>query len=144
MQYYMFGDKVSRTIQLSLCVILLGVGVATFSDVELNYTGTVFAAFAVVFTTLGQIFTHSKPKELGLDSMQLLHHASPLIAVGMFLLIPIGTLVPGFDKLTGLDVRFCLFSHEHTWRVNSHAIFSLICSRCRRTSGPLRPSAGSS
>ena len=105
LQFYMFGDKASRTVLYSLVVILIGVGIATFSDVELNFTGSVFAAFAVVFTTLGQIFTHSKPKELGLDSMQLLHHASPLIAGGMLILIPLGSLMPGFDKVSGPDVR---------------------------------------
>ena len=32
--------------------------------------------------------------ELGLDSMQLLYHASPIMAVGMALLVPIGMLIP--------------------------------------------------
>ena len=101
LQFYMFGDTVSKLIQYSLVVILAGVGIATVSDVELNYLGSIFAGIAILCTALAQIFTHSKPKELGLDSMQLLYHASPLIAIGMFLMIPLGYLFPGFDLLTG-------------------------------------------
>jgi solute carrier family 35 protein E3 len=39
--------------------------------------------------------------QLGLDSMQLLHHASPIIAVGMLCLIPLGLIFPGFDIISG-------------------------------------------
>lgn len=101
LQYLFFGQTASRSIQFSLIIILCGVGVATFSDVELNFLGSVFAAFAVLFTTLGQIFTNSKPKELGLDSMQLLYHATPIMTVGMVSMIPFGLVLPGFDPIIG-------------------------------------------
>jgi solute carrier family 35 protein E3 len=96
-----FGEKTSRAVQASLVVILLGVGIATISDVDINMTGSVFAACAVVCTSLGQIFTNSKPKELGLDSMQLLYHVSPIITLFMLILIPVGSVLPGFDQVVG-------------------------------------------
>ena len=96
-----FGEKTSRAVQASLVVILLGVGVATISDVDMNLIGSVFAACAVVCTSLGQIFTNSKPKELGLDSMQLLYHVSPIITLFMLILIPLGSFLPGFDQVVG-------------------------------------------
>ena len=114
LQYYMFGDIVSNMIQGSLVIILIGVGIATFSDVELNMMGSVFAIIAICCTALAQIFTHSKPKELGLDSMQLLYHAAPMISVGMFLLIPVGYVLPGFDILSGPD---SLFNYQMTSEV---------------------------
>eukprot|EP00455_Lapot_gusevi_P023990 TRINITY_DN248_c0_g1_i1.p1 TRINITY_DN248_c0_g1~~TRINITY_DN248_c0_g1_i1.p1 ORF type:complete len:251 (-),score=66.48 TRINITY_DN248_c0_g1_i1:81-833(-) len=112
LQFYMFGDTVSQMVQLSLVVILSGVGIATLSDVELNMLGSIFAAIAVLFTTLGQIFTHSKQKELALDSLQLLHHASPIISVGMFSLIPAGVIFPGFDQITGPN---SLANYQWSW-----------------------------
>lgn len=113
LQFYMFGDMASLMIRLSLVVILAGVGVATVSDISLNLLGCIFAGLAIICTALAQIFTHSKPKELGLDSMQLLHHASPIIAVGMGLLIPFGYGVPGFDKLFNDDTSVGLL--EYKW-----------------------------
>ena len=71
--------QVSDIIKASLAIILLGVGIATVFDVELNFLGSLYAAIAVFCTTLGQIYTNSKQKELGLNPMQLLHRTSPTI-----------------------------------------------------------------
>jgi len=89
LEWMMMGKKVSRQIQLSLCAVLFGVGIATVSDFELNLTGSVFAALAVLFTTLAQVFTGSKQKELGLDSVQLLHQTAPIVGLGMMIMIPL-------------------------------------------------------
>jgi len=88
LEYFMYGQEQSPQIKLSLFTILAGVGIATVTDVELNALGSVYAVVAVLFTTLAQIFAFSHQKELGLDAMQLLYHTSPIIAVGMCLLIP--------------------------------------------------------
>lgn len=41
--------------QFSLLVLLLGVGIATVTDLELNFVGTVIAALAILTTCIGQI-----------------------------------------------------------------------------------------
>jgi len=84
----MYRQEQSREIKISLFIVLAGVGVATVTDMELNMLGSVYAVIAVLFTTLAQIFAFSHQKDLGLDAMQLLYHTSPVIAVGMALLIP--------------------------------------------------------
>lgn len=83
-----YGKTVPGPILLTLVPITIGVGIATVNDVSVNFVGTLFAAFAVLFTSLAQIFTSSYQKQLECDALQLLYHSSPLIAGGMFLMIP--------------------------------------------------------
>jgi solute carrier family 35 protein E3 len=88
LEYLMNGKKASQNVQLSLVVILLGVGVATVSDIEMNMIGSIFATIAIIFTTLAQIYTSTRQKELGLDALQLLHQSGPFISMGMMMSIP--------------------------------------------------------
>jgi solute carrier family 35 protein E3 len=89
MEYVMFRSSVSRTVVLSLVVLLVGVGIATISDVGLNVIGSVYAVAAILATVMGQIFTKSTQQNLKLDHMQLLHHASPIVFTGMFMMAPV-------------------------------------------------------
>jgi len=89
MEYLMFKSFVSNTVVLSLVVLLVGVGIATVSDVGLNSIGCVYAVLAILATVMGQIFTKSTQQSLKLDSMQLLHHASPIVFTGMFVMAPV-------------------------------------------------------
>ncbi|KAG5176657.1 triose-phosphate transporter family-domain-containing protein [Tribonema minus] len=92
-----YGRSASRAVKLSLLPILAGVGLATVTDVEVNLTGLVVAAAAVLCTVCAQIFTSRFQQELGCDALQLLHHTAPLITVGMLLMMPL------FDDLTRLS-----------------------------------------
>jgi len=104
-QSYFFNTSASYRIKQALVIILLGVGIATVSDVQLNLVGSIFAGVAVIATTLAQIYTNTKQQELGLDHMQLLYHTSPLISVFMLMLAPL------FDQFTGPTG---LFAYEHS------------------------------
>jgi len=88
LQYTMNGVAVSNPVKWSLVVILTGVGIATVTDIEMNFTGTLFALIAISFTTVAQIFTGTKQRELGLDALQLLYQSGPIISLGMVLAIP--------------------------------------------------------
>ena len=47
-QYFAYKQSVSRIIQFTLMPILFGVGYATVYDLDVNFTGTVFATYAVL------------------------------------------------------------------------------------------------
>lgn len=89
MEYLMFKSVVSQTAVFSLGVLLVGVGIATVSDVGLNFLGCIYALLAILATVMGQIFTKSTQQSLKLDSMQLLHHAAPIVFTGMFMMAPV-------------------------------------------------------
>uniref|UniRef100_A0A7S3WG32 Sugar phosphate transporter domain-containing protein n=1 Tax=Emiliania huxleyi TaxID=2903 RepID=A0A7S3WG32_EMIHU len=61
----------SRRVKLSLLLLLLGLAVATVSDVQLNAPGLVLGLLAVATTTIFQIWQGSKQKELELSATQL-------------------------------------------------------------------------
>jgi solute carrier family 35 protein E3 len=83
-----YGKTVPGPVLVTLIPITIGVGIATVNDVSVNLVGTAFAALAVLFTSLAQIFTSTYQKQLDCDALQLLYHSSPLIAAGSFLMIP--------------------------------------------------------
>jgi solute carrier family 35 protein E3 len=50
-----FRKKFSRNIKLSLSVLLVGVGVATVTDLQLNTVGSVLSLLAIITTCIAQI-----------------------------------------------------------------------------------------
>jgi glycopeptide antibiotics resistance protein len=51
----------SRSIQMSLSVLLLGVGVATVTDLQLNAVGSILSLLAIITTCIAQIVSfHQK------------------------------------------------------------------------------------
>lgn len=118
-QYLMYNQTVSTSVQLTLIPISFGVGYATVYDVSLNLFGlskpthtppcsfsflsslspfsfVVIAVFAVIATAMAQIFTNTYQKSLACDALQLLYHTSPYIALGMLLMCPL------FDDVSSL------------------------------------------
>lgn len=95
-QYLAYKQTISASVQASLFIITIGVGYATVYDLSLNFIGLIFAACAVVATSMAQIFTNTYQKSLDCNAMQLLHHTAPIIAVGMLIMCPI------FDNTSNL------------------------------------------
>jgi solute carrier family 35 protein E3 len=75
-----YAKRFSREVKASLAVLLLGVAVATVTDVRLNFLGTVVSLLAVATTCVSQIWTNTMQREHAVDSTQLLYAASPYMA----------------------------------------------------------------
>jgi solute carrier family 35 protein E3 len=65
------GEFASRKVYATIAIVLLGVGAATVTDVELNPTGLMFAIAAVLSTSQYQIWQGSKQREAKLSDMQM-------------------------------------------------------------------------
>jgi solute carrier family 35, member E3 len=87
-EYILYERIVPLSKMLAVTAIVLGVGVASVSDVTVNLIGVVLAAVAVFFTSMGQILCSHYQKDLECNSMQLLHSTCPLVTIGMLVLIP--------------------------------------------------------
>ncbi|XP_058179679.1 UDP-xylose transporter 3 [Rhododendron vialii] len=83
-----FRKKFSRNIQLSLGVLLLGVGIATVTDLQLNVLGSVLSLLAVVTTCVAQIMTNTIQKKFKVSSTQLLYQSCPYQAITLFITGP--------------------------------------------------------
>ncbi|KAK3160442.1 hypothetical protein QOZ80_1BG0059490 [Eleusine coracana subsp. coracana] len=114
-----FRKKFSRNIKLSLSVLLVGVGVATVTDLQLNAVGSVLSLLAIITTCIAQIMTNTIQKKFKVSSTQLLYQSCPYQALTLFL---IGPFLDGF--LTNQNV----FAYDYTPQVLFFIVLSCLIS----------------
>ncbi|KAG8390168.1 hypothetical protein BUALT_Bualt01G0055400 [Buddleja alternifolia] len=114
-----FNKTFSRSIKLSLSILLLGVGIATITDLQLNILGSFLSFLAVVTTCVAQIMTNTIQKKYKISSTQLLYQSC--LYQAMILLIS----GPFLDRLlTNQNV----FSFAYTPRVVVFIVLSCLIS----------------
>ncbi|XWS53290.1 hypothetical protein CRYUN_Cryun11dG0144300 [Craigia yunnanensis] len=79
----------SQKIKLSLLLLLVGVGIASITDLQLNFVGTVLSLLAIATTCVGQILTNTIQKRLNVSSTQLLYQSAPFQAAILFVSGPL-------------------------------------------------------
>lgn len=79
----------SRNIKLSLFFLLVGVGIASITDLQLNFVGTILSLLAIITTCVGQILTNTIQKKLNVTSTQLLYQSAPFQAAILFVSGPL-------------------------------------------------------
>jgi len=87
-QYVFFGQDLHWKLKLALVPVILGVCLATVSDVQFNSTGFAFACVGILSTSYYQIFVKKKQKELDADGFQILMYQAPQAAVLTFMATP--------------------------------------------------------
>ncbi|XP_047940602.1 UDP-xylose transporter 1 [Salvia hispanica] len=83
-----FKKQFSKNIKLSLSILLLGVGIASVTDLQLNFVGTILSILAIVTTCVGQILTNTIQKRLNVSSTQLLYQSAPFQSAILFVTGP--------------------------------------------------------
>ncbi|XP_028782276.1 UDP-xylose transporter 2 isoform X2 [Neltuma alba] len=113
------GKRFSKRIQLSLVILLLGVGIATVTDLQLNALGSFLSLLAVITTCVAQIMTNTIQKKYKVSSTQLLYQSCPYQAATLLI------CGPYLDKLlTDRNV----FAFEYTTQVMFFIILSCLIS----------------
>ncbi|KAJ9178110.1 hypothetical protein P3X46_010022 [Hevea brasiliensis] len=79
----------SQKIKFSLLLLLVGVGIASVTDLQLNFVGTILSMLAIVTTCVGQILTNTIQKKLNVSSTQLLYQSAPFQAAILFVSGPL-------------------------------------------------------
>ncbi|AQK72779.1 UDP-xylose transporter 1-like isoform X1 [Zea mays] len=109
--------RFSETIKFSLLVLLLGVGIASVTDLKLNCLGSVLSGLAIATTCVGQILTNTIQRKLKVSSTQLLYQSAPYQAAILF------ATGPFVDHLlTGRSV----FAHRYTFPVVGFIVLSCL------------------
>ncbi|ANM62658.1 Nucleotide/sugar transporter family protein [Arabidopsis thaliana] len=103
-----FRKMFSRKIQFSLVILLLGVGIATVTDLQLNMLGSVLSLLAVITTCVAQIMTNTIQKKYKVSSTQLLYQSCPYQAITLFVTGPF---------LDGLLTNQNVFAFKYTSQV---------------------------
>ncbi|KAH6766286.1 Nucleotide/sugar transporter family protein [Perilla frutescens var. hirtella] len=75
------NKQFSKNIKLSLSILLLGVGIASVTDLQLNLVGTILSLLAIITTCIGQI-------RLKVSSTELLYQSAPFQSAILFLAGP--------------------------------------------------------
>lgn len=114
-----FMKKFSRGIQLSLAILLLGVGIATITDLQLNLLGSVLSLFAILTTCVAQIMTNAIQKKFKVSSTQLLYQSCPYQAMTLFIVGPF---------LDGLLTNQNVFAFNYTPEVLAFIVLSCLIS----------------
>ncbi|XP_057542543.1 UDP-rhamnose/UDP-galactose transporter 4-like [Amaranthus tricolor] len=83
-------DKVrySRDTKLSIVLVLLGVGVCTVTDVNVNAKGFISAFVAVWSTSLQQYYVHHLQRKYSIGSFNLLGRTAPVQAASLLIVGP--------------------------------------------------------
>jgi solute carrier family 35 protein E3 len=104
----------TKNITFSLCLILIGLGIVTVSDVRFNLAGIIISALAVMITIQYQIWQGEKQSEFDIDAFQINHAQSlpNLITCGLF-----AVLIDGQNKQ--------LF--EHAWTYEEILLIFVSC-----------------
>ncbi|TQE07258.1 hypothetical protein C1H46_007080 [Malus baccata] len=79
----------SQKIKFSLFLLVVGVGIASVTDLQLNFVGTILSLLAIVTTCVGQILTNTIQKRLNVSSTQLLYQSAPFQAAILFVSGPV-------------------------------------------------------
>ncbi|KAB1226234.1 hypothetical protein CJ030_MR1G023607 [Morella rubra] len=79
----------SQKIKFSLFLLLIGVGIASVTDLQLNFVGTILSLLAIITTCVGQILTNTIQKRLNVSSTQLLYQSAPFQAAILFVSGPL-------------------------------------------------------
>ncbi|RLM80695.1 putative membrane protein [Panicum miliaceum] len=109
--------RFSETIKFSLLVLLLGVGIASVTDLNLNFLGSILSGLAIATTCVGQILTNTIQRKLKVSSTQLLYQSAPYQAAILF------ATGPFVDQL--LTSR-SVFAHKYTFPVVGFIVLSCL------------------
>ena len=91
-----YGKMFSMRVKGALGLLLLGVAIATVTDLELNAMGATLSFCAVVTTCVSQIWTNTMQKQFSVSSTQLLFASSPYMAATLGLIaIPLDSALVG-------------------------------------------------
>lgn len=112
---YLNGKGESTATMLALCPVCIGVFVTVYTDSNLNFVGTFWAALAIVANSFYTIWGKTKQVELNVSPMQILTYQAPLSASMLLFAIPLD----GVGDL--MDYRFSSFSF---WAIGLSCVFA--------------------
>ncbi|XP_024967510.1 UDP-xylose transporter 3-like isoform X2 [Cynara cardunculus var. scolymus] len=114
-----FSKQFSKKIRFSLTVLLMGVGIATVTDLQLNVMGSVLSLLAVITTCVAQIMTNTIQKKFKVSSTQLLYQSCPYQALTLFIIGPF---------LDALLTNQNVFAFKYTPQVLAFIVLSCLIS----------------
>jgi solute carrier family 35 protein E3 len=99
-QFIMYSIRLPRSQLLALVPVCAGVALATVSDLETNWRGSLFGTLGIVSTSLYQIWVKTEQERFNCSSEQLLFYQAPISACILVILVP---FIENLEKFFSLD-----------------------------------------
>jgi solute carrier family 35 protein E3 len=88
LEWLIHNKNYTREVKLSIFVVMIGVGVCTVTDVNVNLKGFMAAVVAVMSTSLQQIYIGALQKKHNCSSFELLSKTAPIQAASLIVIGP--------------------------------------------------------
>ena len=103
-QFVMYNTRLPRNQLIALVPVCLGVALATVSDLETNWRGSLFGSLGIVSTSLYQIWVKTEQERLGCSSEQLLFYQAPISACVLVTILPFVEDLESFFSLNWVSL----------------------------------------
>ncbi|XP_024376113.1 UDP-rhamnose/UDP-galactose transporter 3 isoform X2 [Physcomitrium patens] len=126
LEWLLHGKTYTREMKISVFVVMIGVGVCTVTDVNVNFKGFMAALIAVLSTSLQQIYIGALQKKHSCGSFELLSKTAPIQAASLLLIGPfvdymlIGENLLSYSYSTGAIEST---GQEHIARLDTNTFF---------------------
>ena len=120
--FVVYRKKTHILVICALSLLLVGIGIFSVNDVELNLFGSIIAVIAVICVSVFQIFTGSKQKEFNLNGPQLQH----LTAFPQFVI----TLMAACVLETNPSSNNAIQNQDLTWETIPLILFTGVVACC--------------
>eukprot|EP00698_Gefionella_okellyi_P019994 TRINITY_DN6217_c0_g1_i1.p1 TRINITY_DN6217_c0_g1~~TRINITY_DN6217_c0_g1_i1.p1 ORF type:complete len:296 (-),score=53.33 TRINITY_DN6217_c0_g1_i1:116-1003(-) len=117
MQIAFEGQRFSMPTVLSIITLIVGVALATISEVRTQILGSAFAVLGVICTARSQIMTGTLQKEHKVNNVQLLYRVAPIMAA---MLAPVA---PFLDYVSNNNIWF----FDYRWSMEAFAVLFSTC-----------------
>ncbi len=99
---FLYGKTYSGRVKITLCLVVIGAGIATVTDIKLNAIGAVYGAIAVISTAMSQILISEHQKANNVSPLQMLEAMiAPQFVITFFLAVPF-EILPESHNITRL------------------------------------------
>lgn len=88
LEWLLHSKTYTREVKISVFVVMIGVGVCTVTDVNVNFQGFMAAVVAVISTSLQQIYIGALQKKHSCGSFELLSKTAPIQAASLVIIGP--------------------------------------------------------
>ncbi|KAF0984693.1 hypothetical protein FDP41_000592 [Naegleria fowleri] len=120
-EYFFYRKTPDRRILFPLIPVCVGTFITVFTDLEMNYYGTIMAILAVLTNSMYTIYGTEKQKELKANSLQILLYQSIMSAVILSVTIPFFDdmeVLPEYDFRDANNLFWIIFSCVTAFFVN--------------------------
>ncbi|XP_023902946.2 UDP-rhamnose/UDP-galactose transporter 2 [Quercus suber] len=89
MEWILHGKHYSKEVKMAVTVVVVGVGICTVTDLNVNAKGFLCACVAILSTSFQQISIGSLQKRYSVSSFELLSKTAPIQALSLLILGPV-------------------------------------------------------